>query len=265
MNNVKAIQRITETELTQGRGKKSWHDMYAGSAYVFIGGLNYSLTEGDVLAVFSQYGEIMNINMVRDKKTGKAKGFCFLCYENQKSTVLAVDNMNGIKLCGKTIRVDHVAEYRRPKDEDGNEIVEKGCAPKTPTPSPEPSESESEDEPVKIKKKKTKKFKDKKKKKRKEKIGMSDNEGEGHTTKKQSRREMADPEARKASGDNEKSRERTMEEEHRQVPVNDKSGRSRGRRERGDEYPSRHNKKKSYRDRSRSRSRDRKEQYKKNS
>lgn len=36
-SNVKAIQRITETELTQGRGKKSWHDMYAGSAYVFIG------------------------------------------------------------------------------------------------------------------------------------------------------------------------------------------------------------------------------------
>ena len=38
-SNVKAIQRITETELTQGqgRGKKSWHDMYTGSAYVFIG------------------------------------------------------------------------------------------------------------------------------------------------------------------------------------------------------------------------------------
>lgn len=41
----------------------------------------------------------MNINLVRDKKTGKPKGFCFLCYENQKSTVLAVDNLNGIKAC----------------------------------------------------------------------------------------------------------------------------------------------------------------------
>ncbi len=40
----------------------------------------------------------MNINLVRDKKTGKSKGFCFLCYENQKSTVLAVDNLNGIKV-----------------------------------------------------------------------------------------------------------------------------------------------------------------------
>lgn len=35
---------------------------------------------------------------MRDKKTGKSKGFCFLCYEDQRSTVLAVDNFNGIKV-----------------------------------------------------------------------------------------------------------------------------------------------------------------------
>lgn len=40
----------------------------------------------------------MNINLVRDKKTGKSKGFCFICYEDQRSTVLAVDNLNGIKV-----------------------------------------------------------------------------------------------------------------------------------------------------------------------
>ena len=45
-----------------------------------------------------RYGEIVNINLVRDKKTGKPKGFCFLAYENQRSTVLAVDNFNGIKV-----------------------------------------------------------------------------------------------------------------------------------------------------------------------
>ena len=54
------------------------------------------------LLVFSfskcRYGEIVNINLVRDKKTGKSKGFCFLAYENQRSTVLAVDNFNGIKV-----------------------------------------------------------------------------------------------------------------------------------------------------------------------
>ena len=45
-----------------------------------------------------RYGEIVNINLVRDKKTGKSKGFCFIGYEDQRSTILAVDNFNGIKV-----------------------------------------------------------------------------------------------------------------------------------------------------------------------
>lgn len=45
-----------------------------------------------------RYGEVVNINLIRDKDTGKSKGYCFLCYEDQRSTVLAVDNLNGIKV-----------------------------------------------------------------------------------------------------------------------------------------------------------------------
>ena len=45
-----------------------------------------------------RYGEIVNINLVRDKKTGKSKGFCFIGYEDQRSTILSVDNLNGIKV-----------------------------------------------------------------------------------------------------------------------------------------------------------------------
>jgi len=40
----------------------------------------------------------MNINLVRDKDTGKSKGFAFICYEDQRSTILAVDNLNGAKV-----------------------------------------------------------------------------------------------------------------------------------------------------------------------
>ena len=114
--------------------KNSWHNMYKDSAWIFIGGLNYDLSEGDIIAVFSQYGEIVNINLVRDSKTGKQKGFCFLCYEDQKSTILAVDNLNGIKLLNRTIRVDHAANYKVPKEHDDIDDVTKrlyneGCGP----------------------------------------------------------------------------------------------------------------------------------------
>uniref|UniRef100_A0A663EG03 RNA binding motif protein X-linked 2 n=1 Tax=Aquila chrysaetos chrysaetos TaxID=223781 RepID=A0A663EG03_AQUCH len=125
------------------------------------GGLHYELTEGDVICVFSQYGEVVNINLVRDKKTGKSKGFCFLCYEDQRSTILAVDNFNGIKIKGRTIRVDHVANYRPPKDSDDLDEVTKalhakGCGVKTPPHTSSDSLSEDDDVPVKKQKEKEK-------------------------------------------------------------------------------------------------------------
>ncbi|XP_059484659.1 RNA-binding motif protein, X-linked 2 [Neocloeon triangulifer] len=114
MTNIKNIAKLSEIELNKS-WSSSWHDKYKDSAWIFIGGLPFTLSEGDIIAVFSQYGEVASINLVRDKDTGKSRGFCFLCYEDQRSTVLAVDNLNGIKILSRTIRVDHVEEYKMAK------------------------------------------------------------------------------------------------------------------------------------------------------
>jgi len=68
----------------------------------------------------------LDINLIRDKDSGKSKGFAFLGYLDQRSTVLAVDNFNGIKLAGRTLRVDHVKDYKPPSkvDPDGNKIMD---------------------------------------------------------------------------------------------------------------------------------------------
>jgi RNA recognition motif-containing protein len=55
MNVIREIDRINQLELDSGI-KGSWHDAYKHSAYVYVGGLPFQLTEGDVLCVFSQYG-----------------------------------------------------------------------------------------------------------------------------------------------------------------------------------------------------------------
>ncbi|KAJ3551098.1 hypothetical protein NM688_g4937 [Phlebia brevispora] len=120
MNVVREINKINERELDLGI-TGSWHDDYKDSAYIFIGGLHSDLTEGDVITIFSQYGEVMDVNLPRDKNTGKTKGFGFLMYEDQRSTVLAVDNLNGAKVLERTLRVDHVKNYKQPrsKNEEG--------------------------------------------------------------------------------------------------------------------------------------------------
>ncbi|GME86128.1 unnamed protein product [[Candida] boidinii] len=53
--------------------------------------------------------------MARDEDSGKSKGFCFLKYEDQRSTVLGVDNLNGVQIGSRLILVDHT-RYKPPKE-----------------------------------------------------------------------------------------------------------------------------------------------------
>jgi RNA-binding motif X-linked protein 2 len=125
MNVIAEITRINERELEMCVPYEgSWHQKYKESAWIYIGGLPYELTEGDIICVMSQFGEIEDMNLVRDTKTGKSKGFAFIKYENQKSTVLAVDNMNGSKILERMLRVDHVLKYKLPKELQDKEDLE---------------------------------------------------------------------------------------------------------------------------------------------
>jgi RNA-binding motif X-linked protein 2 len=117
MNTVKHIERLNLEEARLGiSGSASWHHQYKDSPYIFIGGLDSALNEGDLIAVFSQWGEPLHVHLVRDDETGESRGFAFLAYLDQRSTILAVDNMNGSKLMGRVVRVDHCDKYRPPKE-----------------------------------------------------------------------------------------------------------------------------------------------------
>lgn len=71
LTQIKNTQKVTKQEVAAGvSDSASWHAKFRHSAYVFAGGLDYGLTEGDLLAVFSQYGEVVDVDLVRDPDTG---------------------------------------------------------------------------------------------------------------------------------------------------------------------------------------------------
>jgi len=70
---ISQIQKVNDLELKHDvAAGTSWHDRYKDSAYIHVGGLHMQLTEGDVITIFSQFGEIVDINLVRDRETGKS-------------------------------------------------------------------------------------------------------------------------------------------------------------------------------------------------
>ena len=118
MNSVRAIQQLNKRELEAAiTPEGSWHTDYRDTAFIYIGGLAFELSEGDIIAVFSQYGEPVWIKLARDKETGKSRGFAWLKYEDQRSCDLAVDNLGGATLLDRVLRVDHT-RYKPHDDED---------------------------------------------------------------------------------------------------------------------------------------------------
>ncbi|KAM0461967.1 hypothetical protein ACHAPV_002536 [Trichoderma viride] len=121
MNQIRAIQALNKKEIENGISPDaSWHVDYRDTAFVYFGGLPYELSEGDITTIFSQFGEPVFLKLVRDKETGKSKGFGWLKYEDQRSTDLAVDNLGGAEIGGRLLRVDH-ARYQARDDEDQDE------------------------------------------------------------------------------------------------------------------------------------------------
>ena len=118
MNAIRQTALLNKRELENAiPPSASWHVDYRDTAWIYVGGLPLDLSEGDVVTIFSQFGNPTHLNMIRDKETGKTKGFGFLKYEDQRSCDLAVDNLGGADVLGRMLRVDHT-RYKRREGED---------------------------------------------------------------------------------------------------------------------------------------------------
>ncbi|XP_072356370.1 RNA-binding protein 3-like [Scyliorhinus torazame] len=76
-------------------------------AKLFVGGLNFDTDEQALEDVFSKYGQIAEVRVIKDKDTMTSRGFGFITFENPDDANDAMEAMNGKSLDGRQIRVDH--------------------------------------------------------------------------------------------------------------------------------------------------------------
>lgn len=72
---------------------------------IYVGNINYSLSEEDVRRIFEVMGKVDAIKIIRDKKTGKSKGFCFLDMPSKKEAMECVKTLDGKTVAGRNLRV----------------------------------------------------------------------------------------------------------------------------------------------------------------
>lgn len=62
---------------------------------LFIGSLPYNITESEISDLFSQYGTVVNANLVTDHFSGQSKGFAFVEMSTRGEGHKAMEDLNG--------------------------------------------------------------------------------------------------------------------------------------------------------------------------
>jgi RNA recognition motif-containing protein len=72
---------------------------------IYVGNINYSLGEDEIRKIFEVIGKIDAIKVVRDKRTGRSKGFCFIDMPDKKEGMEAIKTLDGKAVAGRNLRV----------------------------------------------------------------------------------------------------------------------------------------------------------------
>ena len=80
---------------------------------LFVGGLPFATTEDELRDVFAAHGAVASAIVVKDRDTGRSKGFGFVEFENDDEGKAAEKALNGSDLGGRSITVNEA----RPREE----------------------------------------------------------------------------------------------------------------------------------------------------
>lgn len=79
---------------------------------LYVGNLNYSVTDEELTAEFASAGQVVSAMVIKNKHTGRSKGFGFVEFENEDIIKAAIEAFNGKEFKGRKM---FVSEARPPE------------------------------------------------------------------------------------------------------------------------------------------------------
>jgi RNA recognition motif-containing protein len=83
------------------------------STKLFVGNLDFKVTENDLQDAFAAHGTVVEANLVTDRTTGRPRGFAFVTMSTPEEAQKAIEAMNGKELGGRALNVN----IARPREE----------------------------------------------------------------------------------------------------------------------------------------------------
>jgi len=83
---------------------------------IYVGNLPYGTEENELNDLFAEYGAVSKANIIKDRETGRSKGFGFVEMDVQSEAEAAIEALNGTELSGRSITVNQA----RPRERNNN-------------------------------------------------------------------------------------------------------------------------------------------------
>ncbi len=83
---------------------------------LYVGNLSYQMTDDDLRAAFEQYGEVSSAKIIRDRETGRSKGFGFVEMPSDTDAEAAIRELDNAEVQGRNLKVNQA----RPRTETPN-------------------------------------------------------------------------------------------------------------------------------------------------
>ena len=80
---------------------------------LFVGNLSFNTTEGQILDLFKQAGNVVSCELIMDKFTNKSRGFAFVQMGTQEEATKAIADFNGKDMDGRALTVNEA----KPREE----------------------------------------------------------------------------------------------------------------------------------------------------
>jgi RNA recognition motif-containing protein len=82
---------------------------------IYVGNLSWSMTDDDLNSLFSQYGTVSSAKILKEKNTGRSKGFGFVEMEDEEAAKTAIATLNESEVQGRKLIVNE----SQPRPEGG--------------------------------------------------------------------------------------------------------------------------------------------------
>ena len=73
---------------------------------IYCGNISYDTSEDDLRDLFAQYGEVAGVRVIKDRDTGRSKGFGFVDMNNDDEAKEAIEALNEKDFMGRALRIN---------------------------------------------------------------------------------------------------------------------------------------------------------------